>query len=88
MAEFQETMDKASAMLSYCDITEANMIKPHKADERGYAHHGWLESRHRFSFADYRAPVHIRFGPLRVINEDMCGPAPASARAGIATWKS
>ncbi|HUW76258.1 MAG TPA: pirin family protein [Gallionella sp.] len=47
------------------------MIVLRKASERGYAQHGWLESWHSFSFADYRDQEHDNFGPLRVINEDI-----------------
>ncbi|WP_417856686.1 pirin family protein [Xanthomarina gelatinilytica] len=46
----------------------------HKAEDRGYANHGWLQANHSFSFAGYFNKDKIQFGALRVLNDDIIAP--------------
>lgn len=58
------------------------MLAIRKADDRGHANHGWLDSYHTFSFSNYYDPNHMGVSNLRVINDDKISPSGGFAEHG------
>ncbi|MBK7410402.1 MAG: pirin family protein [Saprospirales bacterium] len=74
----ESTYDKLMQQVGFNHIPneEIKTMKTvlHKADTRGHANHGWLDSHHSFSFANYYNPERVHFGVLRVLNDDRVAP--------------
>ena len=69
------------------ETNRTNNTVLHKSDTRGDANHGWLQSRHSFSFANYYNPDRMHFGVLRVLNDDIVARVWALVPTPTIIWR-
>ena len=62
-----ETLDHSMSTAS----SSRGQFTVHRAEDRGHADHGWLDTHHSFSFAGWHAPDRMHFGAMRVLNDDV-----------------